>query len=206
MRGMRKLLLAVMMVVIVGVGCDRKAATPNGTADASTTSTTLPPVDLRPPGGDFTGATAWLNAERPLVPADLAGRVVVVDFWTSCCINCLHTLPILSALEKRHEADPVLVVGVHSPKFDAETEGERLRSAIAESSITHPVAVDGSMKIWTAWKAQAWPTVFVLDAKGRIVWRGSGEPNKDDLEAHVAAALEEGRREGILKTSSSSRR
>lgn len=199
---MRMLLLAVM--VIVGVGCDRKAATPNGTADAnaSTVSAALPPIDLRPPGGDFTGATAWLNAERPLVPADLAGRVVVVDFWTSCCINCLHTLPILSALEKRHENDAVLVVGVHSPKFDAETEGERLRSAIAESSITHPVAVDGSMKIWTAWKAQAWPTVFVLDAKGRIVWRGSGEPNKDDLEAHVVAALEEGRREGILKTSS----
>ena len=201
MREMRTLLFALML--LVGMGCDRKATTPSGTADGSTASTplaTLPPLNLRPQGGDFSGATSWLNADRPLVPADLAGRVVVVDFWTSCCINCLHTLPILSALEKRHEADPVLVVGVHSPKFDAETEGERLRSAIAENSITHPVAVDGSMKIWTAWKAQAWPTVFVLDAKGRIVWRGSGEPNKDDLEAHVAAALEEGRREGILKT------
>lgn len=196
---MRILLLAVL-VVIVGLGCDRKAATPGPTADGSTSSTILPAPNLRPQGGDFTGATAWLNAERPLVPADLAGRVVVVDFWTSCCINCLHTLPILSALEKRHEADPVLVVGVHSPKFDAETEGERLRSAIVENSITHPVAVDGSMKIWTAWKAQAWPTVFVLDAKGRIVWRGSGEPSKDVLESYVAAALEEGRREGILKT------
>jgi thiol-disulfide isomerase/thioredoxin len=188
--------------VILAVGCDRKAAAPGGAADATTSpSTVLPPIANRAQGGDFAGATAWLNAERPLVPADLAGRVVVVDFWTSCCINCLHTLPILSALEKRHEADAVLVVGVHSPKFDAESENERLRSAIAENSITHPVAVDGSMKIWTAWKAQAWPTVLVLDAKGRIVWRHSGEPDKDDLEAHVAAALEEGRREGILNTS-----
>jgi thiol-disulfide isomerase/thioredoxin len=196
---MRILLLALM--VILAVGCDRKAAAPGGAADATTSpSTVLPPIANRAQGGDFAGATAWLNAERPLVPADLAGRVVVVDFWTSCCINCLHTLPILSALEKRHEADAVLVVGVHSPKFDAESANERLRSAIAESSITHPVAVDGSMKIWTAWKAQAWPTVLVLDAKGRIVWRHSGEPDKDDLEAHVAAALEEGRREGILKT------
>ena len=194
---MRMLVLALLL--IVAAGCDRKAAAPGASADASTASSALPPVAERPQGGDFNGATAWLNAERPLVPADLAGRVVVVDFWTSCCINCLHTLPILSALEKRHEADAVLVVGVHSPKFDAESENERLRSAIAENSITHPVAVDGSMKIWTAWKAQAWPTVLVLDAKGRIVWRHSGEPDKDDLEAHVVAALEEGRREGILK-------
>ena len=195
-----RILLLALLVVLASVGCDRKATTPAGPAESSALSTTLPPLNLRPRGGDFTGATAWLNAERPLVPADLEGRVVVVDFWTSCCINCLHTLPILSALEKRHEADAVLVVGVHSPKFDAETEGERLRSAIVENSITHPVAVDGSMKIWTAWQAQSWPTVFVLDARGRIVWRGSGEPNKDVLEAQVAAALEEGRREGILKT------
>jgi thiol-disulfide isomerase/thioredoxin/sugar lactone lactonase YvrE len=195
-----RILLLALLIVLASAGCDRKALTAGGTAESSATSTTLPPPNLRPRGGDFTGATAWLNAERPLVPADLAGRVVVVDFWTSCCINCLHTLPILSALEKRHEADAVLVVGVHSPKFDAETEGERLRSAIVENSITHPVAVDGSMKIWTAWQAQSWPTVFVLDAKGRIVWRGSGEPNKDVLEAQVAAALDEGRREGILKT------
>jgi thiol-disulfide isomerase/thioredoxin len=182
--------IASVLLLLAG-GCDRKAAA---------AATTLPPLANRVAGGDFAGATAWLNAERALVPADLEGRVVVVDFWTSCCINCLHTLPILADLEKRHETDPaVLVVGVHSPKFDAETETERLRSAIAENSITHPVAVDGAMKIWNAWHAQAWPTVLVLDAHGRVVWRTSGEPNKDQLEAHVNAALEEGRREGILK-------
>lgn len=79
---MRIVLLALF--VILAVGCDRKPATPNGAADAKAASTTLPPVNLRPQGGDFAGVTAWLNADRPLVPADLAGRVVVVDFWTSC--------------------------------------------------------------------------------------------------------------------------
>jgi thiol-disulfide isomerase/thioredoxin len=197
-------LVATLFALACTFGCDRKTAPLPGSADAAATGAaasgvTLPPVAERAPGGDFTGATAWLNAERALVPADLEGRVVVIDFWTSCCINCLHTLPILSELEKRHEADPVLVVGVHSPKFDAETESERLRAAIAENSITHPVAVDGAMKIWTAWHAQSWPTVIVLDAKRRVVWRASGEPNKEALEAHVLAALEEGRRDGILK-------
>src|SRR5207253_2626729 len=96
---------------------------------------------------DFVGATAWLNTDRALNSADLEGRVVVIDFWTSCCINCLHTLPILAELEKKHAKDALLVVGVHSPKFDAETENERLRAAIAENEITHPVAVDGVMKV-----------------------------------------------------------
>jgi thiol-disulfide isomerase/thioredoxin len=187
----------------LAVACSREAAAPSGSpagAALATNGVTLPPIADRPLASDFSGATAWLNADRALVPADLEGRVVVVDFWTSCCINCLHTLPILSELEKRHANDAVLVVGVHSPKFDAETEGERLHAAIAENDITHPVAVDGSMKVWTAWKAQAWPTVLVLDAKRRIVWRTSGEPKKEELEGYVQAALAEGRRDGILKT------
>src|SRR5262249_28748557 len=147
---------------------------------------------------DFGGATAWLNAERPLTPADLDGRVTVVDFWTSCCINCIHTLPILADLEKRHAKDAVLVVGVHSPKFDAETENERLRGAIAEYGIAHPVAVDGSMKVWTKWAGNSWPTIFVLDAHRRIVWSASGEPDPARLESFVKAALDEGTHEGIL--------
>ena len=182
----------------LSASCDRKPAPPAGSPEAAVASI-LPAIADRKPAADFAGATAWLNADRALVPADLDGRVVVIDFWTSCCINCLHTLPILADLEKRHASDPVLVIGVHSPKFDAETESERLRAALAENEITHPVAVDGVMKIWNAWHAQAWPTVLVLDAKRRVVWRTSGEPKRDELEGYVSAALAEGRREGILK-------
>ena len=187
----------VILVALLVSGCEKK---PRAERDAGIqASPHLPPFADRPRALDFYGATAWLNVERPVTPADLDGRVVVVDFWTSCCINCLHTLPILSALEKKHAGAGLVVIGVHSPKFDVESEQERLRSAIAENDIAHPVAVDGSMKIWTRWKAQGWPTIVVLDAKGRIVWTKSGEPKPAELGDVVSAALDEATREGILK-------
>lgn len=194
------LLLAVLLVL--AAGCEKKTTPPPDAAPSAAASTDprLPPAGERAkaPAG-FDGASAWLNVTRPLAGADVDGRVVVVDFWTSCCINCLHTLPILAALEKKHAGAGLLVVGVHSPKFDAETENERLRAAIAENQIAHPVAVDGQMKIWKAWSARSWPTIVVLDAHGRVVLRRSGEPDPEELGTAVAAALDEAKREGILK-------
>lgn len=148
----------------------------------------------------FDGATAWLNVDHPLAPSELAGHVVVIDFWTSCCINCLQTLPTLAAVERDFARDPVVVIGVHSPKFDAETERARLSDAVRQYSIAHPVAIDGSMKLWTAWHVDAWPTVVVLDARGREIWRGSGEPDREQLEDLVTSALAEGKRDGTLST------
>lgn len=199
-------LLALVLVLAFGIaGCEKKSPPPPDAAPVAPVASAdprLPPFGERKPApAGFDGATAWLNVTRPLGKSDLEGRVVVVDFWTSCCINCLHTLPILAALEKKHAKDGLLVVGVHSPKFDAETENERLRSALVENEIAHPVAVDGQMKVWNAWSARSWPTVVVLDAHGRVVFRRSGEPDKEELAATVAAALDEARREGILKTS-----
>src|SRR6185436_1683314 len=109
----------------VNVGPDAQSAamTTAGDAklDALATAFVQPEEDrAKPPG--FGGATAWLNVDHPLSLDELRGKVVVVDFWTSCCINCIHTLPTLSALEDRFADQPVVVVGVHSPKFDAESE------------------------------------------------------------------------------------
>lgn len=151
---------------------------------------------MKVPG--FAGATAWLNVDHPIALDELRGKVVVVDFWTSCCINCLQTLPTLGKLEHRFDGQPFVVVGVHSPKFDAETEQARLRAVLAENVITHPIAVDGSMKVWNAWGVESWPTIVVLDAHGRAVWSGSGEPDADELAGVVTAALDEGAGEHAL--------
>jgi thiol-disulfide isomerase/thioredoxin/DNA-binding beta-propeller fold protein YncE len=197
--------LCLLLLLLSCMACEKTAPPPDASGSSAVAVASadprLPPIAERKaaPAG-FDGSTAWLNVTRPLAKADLDGRVVVVDFWTSCCINCLHTLPILAGLEKKYANQGLVVVGVHSPKFDAETENERLRSALAENEIGHPVAVDGQMKVWNAWSARSWPTIVVLDAHGRVVFRRSGEPDKEELSTTIAAALDEAKREGILKT------
>ena len=130
----------------------------------------------------------------------LKGRVVVLDFWTSCCINCLQTLPTLKHVEEAFAKDPVVVIGVHSPKFDAEQEAARLRSVIRSYDIRHPVAVDANMSIWKTWGVESWPSVIVLDTEGRLVWAGAGEPDESKLRGIIAAALAEGQKAGRLAT------
>ncbi len=160
----------------------------------------LPKVEDRVDVPGFEGASGWLNVDHPLEKAELKGRVVVVDFWTSCCINCLHTLPVLKQIEARFQGQPVVVVGVHSPKFENERGIDRLRDILRDNGIEHPVAVDANMAIWDAWGAQGWPTVAVLDAEGRAVWAGSGEPDADALTIIIASALAEARSKGKLAT------
>lgn len=158
----------------------------------------LPPPSERPATPGFAKSRGWLNASRAPTDAELRGRVVVVDFWTSACINCMHTLPTLARLEKKHEKDPFLVVGVHTQKFDAEPEVERLRASVIRYGIAHPVAIDGDRGIWEAWGVSAWPTVIVLDTKGRVVFEEGGEPDEAELDAVIESALAEGAEQNSL--------
>jgi DNA-binding beta-propeller fold protein YncE len=168
-----------------------KREAPQAQGEASPELVELLPVEKREKVPGFDGASAWLNVDHALSLEELAGRVVVVDFWTSCCINCLHTMPILERLERRFKDKPVVVVGVHSPKFDQEREADRLRDILRDNRIEHPVAVDAEMAIWRAWGVEAWPTVVVLDTSGRVIWAAMGEPDEEDLTRVVASALEE---------------
>ena len=178
-----------LVTCVLAAGCSAGAVAPPKSEAA-------PPVavaaEVTPAGPSFAGATAWLNVDHPLDAASLAGRVVVVDFWTSGCINCIHTLATLKQLEARFANDPVAVIGVHSPKFDAEGESSRLASTLAAYDLHHPVAIDGARAIWDRWGVEAWPTVFVLDVTGRVVWGGAGEPDPDLLGAVVQSALTKG--------------
>ena len=159
---------------------------------------TLPaPANREVPPG-LEKARGWLNVTRTPTGKDLEGRVVVLDFWTSCCINCMQTLPTLAALEKKHQTDPVVIIGVHTQKFDAEPEPERLRAAIIRLGITHPIAIDGDRGVWEAWGITGWPTIVVLDAKGRVAWAESGEPDREELDAVIETVLAEGAQEGVL--------
>jgi len=147
---------------------------------------------------DLTSATAWLNVDRPIGIRELRGHVVILDFWTYCCVNCMHVLPILRDLEERHANDPLVVIGVHSAKFDAEKDAERIESAMQRYGVSHPVAVDSDMRIWSEYAVRSWPTLVVIRPDGTLAAVAPGEPEPAMLEAFVSEELERGRKAGTL--------
>lgn len=141
----------------------------------------------------------WINTDRPLrLNHELRGHVVLLDFWTYCCINCMHILPDLEFLEQKYADQPFMVVGVHSAKFDNEEHRETIEAAVRRYNIKHPVVIDDDMEIWNRYTVQAWPTFVLIDSRGRAVGMTSGEGNRDILDAAIAKLLQQGRTEGTL--------
>lgn len=123
---------------------------------------------------EFPEGLQWLNTARPLSLRELRGKVVVLDFWTYCCINCMHVIPELKKLEKRFERE-LVVIGVHSAKFTTEKDTENIRQAILRYEIEHPVVNDSNFLVWRLYGARAWPTIVLIDPQGKIVGQVSGE-------------------------------
>jgi len=140
---------------------------------------------------DLPADAVWLNVDRPLTRADLRGRVVVLDFWTYACINCLHTLPELSLAEADLADEPVVFVGVHSPKFPTEGDPDLVRAAVQRHGVTHPVVVDTGHATWSAYAVNAWPTLVFVRPDGTIAGQAAGEPDREDLVAVVRVLLDE---------------
>ncbi|HZE89460.1 MAG TPA: thioredoxin-like domain-containing protein, partial [Verrucomicrobiae bacterium] len=151
---------------------------------------------------DFPPEFTWINTRCPLrVKEDLRGRVVILDFWTYCCINCAHILPVLKRVEARFEAAPFLVIGVHSAKFISEKDPENIRRAVERQEVTHPVVVDSEHDIWESFGVRAWPTLVIVDAEGYVRETLSGETREEPLAARVRELLDEGRVKGVLAAS-----
>ncbi|MEO0512219.1 MAG: thioredoxin-like domain-containing protein [Planctomycetota bacterium] len=141
----------------------------------------------------------WLNTDRPLsFEDDLKGHIVVLDFWTYCCINCIHVLPDLEYLEEKYADEPFVVVGVHSAKFTNEADRESIRHAMHRYGIRHPVVIDDGMRIWQTYGARSWPTVVVIGADGEVIGAAPGEGNRDILDRAVRQALDDARDSGVL--------
>ena len=134
--------------------------------------------------------TAWLNTERPLSLADLRGKLVLLDFWTYCCINCMHVLEELKFLEHKYADRPFAVVGVHSPKFTNEDDAENVRQAIVRYGITHPVLLDSGRRTWSAYAVRGWPTLVLVDPRGYVLGRVSGEGHREQLDGAIGRALD----------------
>ena len=133
----------------------------------------------------------WLNTSRPLsFSGDLRGKVVVLDFFTYCCINCLHVLPALRSLEARFSGRPFAVIGVHSAKFDNERVSAHILSAVRRYDIRHPVVNDCDAALWGAMRVACWPTLVVVGPGGEVLLSLAGENHGATVERFVAAALQ----------------
>ena len=162
------------------------------------------------PGQDHTGqktvrvraseliGRSWLNTgEKNLDLQALRGKIVILDFWTLCCINCLHVLDELRPLEEEF-SDVLVTVGVHSPKFEHEADPVALAAAVDRYDIKHPVLDDPELTTWQAYTARAWPTLVVIDPEGYIVAHLSGEGHVQGLTSLVRELVAEHEEKGTL--------
>ncbi|HTK59858.1 MAG TPA: thioredoxin family protein [Candidatus Baltobacteraceae bacterium] len=150
---------------------------------------------------EFAGIETWLNSE-PLTAASLKGKVVLVDFWTYSCINCIRTLPYVTSWHEKYKEKGFTVIGVHTPEFAFEKEPENVRAAVARHGITYPVPLDNDYGTWNAYSNQYWPAHYLFDAQGRLRYVHFGEGKYDETERNIQALLEEAGQEAAMAVTS----
>ena len=146
---------------------------------------------------EITGGRGWLNTDKPLSIAALKGKFVLLDFWTYGCINCIHIIPDLKKLEAKY-ANQLVVIGVHSAKFQNEKETENIRRIILRYEIEHPVYNDADFNVWQEYGVRAWPTQVLIDPAGYVVGTVSGEGNYDVIDNAISQLSVEFRKRGEL--------
>ncbi len=177
--------VAALAVAVIFTSAVRSA--PPGTSTA-TGSAALIPADSRMPAAGFTGLDGWLNS-NPLTIGELRGRVVLVDFWTFSCVNCVRTIPHLQHLEQAYGGKGLVIVGVHSPEFDFEKQRGNVAAAVRRLGVTWAVALDSQMSTWNGYGNQYWPAEYLVDQAGRVAYIHDGEGDYDVTESAVAALL-----------------
>jgi thiol-disulfide isomerase/thioredoxin len=146
---------------------------------------------------EFPAGFAWHNVEKPLSIRGLRGKVVLLDFWTYGCINCIHILPDLKKLERKYPNN-LVVIGVHSAKFENESDAANIRNALLRYNIEHPVVVDQKMRLWNEYTVNAWPSFVLIDPAGKVVGSVAGEGNYEILDQTISELVQKFRATGGL--------
>ncbi len=191
-------LLPALVIIVAGVSFLWRSGLWEAAMDEAETlrkGETMAQERIRAP--ELVGGIAWLNTDRPLTLASLRGKIVLLDFWTYCCINCMHIIPDLKKLEAKY-AKQLVVIGVHSAKFPNEGESDNIRQAILRYEITHPVVNDREFRIWRQYGVRAWPTLVLIDPEGYIVGGVSGEGHYAALDRVIGELVTEHRARGTL--------
>lgn len=203
----RKLLFVVGVLLLVGCGgtsaqplamAEEQQPGPSADAPQDANGGALEhPFSRRIPAPPFPKDMEWLNTSGPIEVKDLKGKFVLLDFWTYCCINCIHILPELKKLE--HEfANELVVIGVHSAKFETEKESQNIAEAILRYEIEHPVVNDDQLKIWKTYSVSSWPTMYLIDPEGNVVYLRRGEFKAEEIRQVLNQAIPYYRQQGTL--------
>ncbi len=178
--------IAAVLIALLAVGAVLVAAI----ASPSTIATKVDPTNLPvgPEAPALIGAKGWINSP-PVTSADTLGKVVLYDFWTYSCVNCVRTLPHVRAWYDRYKADGLEVVGIHSPEFQFEKRRTNVQEAVTKLGVTWPVAIDSNLSIWDAFQNQYWPAKYITDRQGHIRYTHFGEGNYDEAEDVIRSLL-----------------
>lgn len=196
-----RLILCLILLLIVLTGCARSPSPlPTEVATDATAAATSSPLpeeeDTVPtrsyagkiPAPEFPPNLDWLNTGRPLTLAQLKGKVVLLDFWTYGCVNCMHIIPDLKKLEAKY-ANELVVIGVHSAKFSNEAETDNIRRVILRYELAHPVVNDDEFAVWQLYGATAWPTLVLIDPEGKVIGSHAGEGGFDLFDEVIGSVV-----------------
>jgi len=182
------LITLVICSVMLGIGTGEKEMLMRTAVNGTT---------VRAP--ELMGGTGWLNTDRPIYIENLEGKIVLLDFWTYCCINCIHMIPDLKRLEAKY-SNELVVIGVHSAKFTNEKDSDNIRQAILRYGIEHPVVNDSEFRIWRSYGVRAWPTLVLINPDGYIAGVVSGEGHYELLDKVIEALIAEYSAKGKMDT------
>ncbi len=191
-------LLTFLAIALLAAACT--SAGDADSAGSSTSSSTAGAIETPEvveqsyagtvPAPEFPDGLDWINTDQPIRLGDLTGKIVLLDFWTYGCINCIHVIPDLKRLEEEY-ARELVVLGVHSAKFANEGQTENIRQIVMRYEVDHPVVNDGAFQVWQTWGAQAWPTVALIDPAGNVVGMQAGEGVYETVQPVIEGLIRE---------------
>jgi cytochrome c biogenesis protein CcdA/thiol-disulfide isomerase/thioredoxin len=181
--------LILASVAYLGFGDNLQALIPGRAPAAMQAADRLEnPLPAPYPAPDFVGIREWINSP-PLKISDLKGKVVLVDFWTYSCINCVRTLPYITAWDRKYRDKGLVIIGVHAPEFEFEKNIDNIKTAVAHDGIAYPVAVDNDLATWLNFKNRYWPAHYLIDRNGQVVYTHFGEGDYDVTENNIRFLL-----------------
>lgn len=182
--------LSALLGLCLLAGCSDGTAASEAARSGPVNAPAIKPADAGklPLAPEFRAGLPWLNVSEPLSLEKLRGKVVLLDFWTYGCINCMHVIPDLQKLEHKY-GNRLAVIGVHSPKFDNEKNIETLRNIVVRYDLTHPVVNDVDFSLWKRYGVNAWPTQVLIDPQGGVVGGVSGEGHYDTLDKYIGRLM-----------------